>query len=183
MNKEVIKKKIGLKKWLTIIEGDITEEKVDAIVNAANSYLKHGGGVAAGIVRKGGDIIQRESDEIGYVSVGEATITSGGKLFAKKVIHAVGPSWGEGHEGKKLKNAVINSLKLADQHGFQNVSLPAISSGIFGFPKDKCAEILITNIIGYLESNPDSTLTEVRICLFDNLTLEAFKQAYGRIEE
>jgi O-acetyl-ADP-ribose deacetylase (regulator of RNase III) len=183
MNKEVIKKEIGLKKWLTIVQGDITEEKVDAIVNAANSYLKHGGGVAAAIARKGGDIIQKESDEIGYVNVGEAALTSGGRLFAKKVIHTVGPRWGEGQEEKKLKNAVINSLKLADREKFQSVSLPAISAGIFGFPKDRCAEILITNIIEYFESNPDTSLIEVRICLFDDPTLEAFKQAYGRIVE
>lgn len=181
MNKEILKKKIGSGKWIIIVHGDITEEKVDAIVNAANSYLKHGGGVAAAIVRKGGNIIQKESNDIGFVNVGEAAITSGGNLSAKKVIHTVGPRWGEGEEDKKLKNALLNSLKLADEQKLKNISLPAISAGIFGFPKERCAEILMTNIVEYLESNPDSSLNEVRICLFDNPTLEAFKDAYDKI--
>ncbi|MFN4183004.1 MAG: macro domain-containing protein, partial [bacterium] len=117
-----------------IVEGDITEEQVDAIVNAANSYLKHGGGVAGAIVRKGGKIIQEESDRIGYVPVGEVAITSAGALPAKKVIHAVGPRWGEGNENEKLRSAVWNSLKKAQEEQFQSISLPAISAGIFGFP-------------------------------------------------
>jgi O-acetyl-ADP-ribose deacetylase (regulator of RNase III) len=183
MNEEILKKEIHSGKWITIVQGDITEEKVDAIVNAANSYLKHGGGVAAAIVRKGGDIIQKESDDIGFVNVGESALTSGGNLPTKSVIHTVGPRWGEGNEDEKLKNALLNSLKLADEHKFQSISLPAISAGIFGFPKERCAEILITNIVEYLESNPDSTLAEVRICLFDNPTLDAFKEAYNRILE
>ena len=183
MNKEILKKKIGVRKWIIIVHGDITEEKVDAIVNAANSYLKHGGGVAAAIVRKGGDIIQKESDDIGFVDVGEAAITSGGNLPAKKVIHTVGPRWGEGKEDEKLRNALLSSLKLADEQQLETISLPAISAGIFGFPKDRCAEILITNIVEYIESNPDSTLNEIRICLFDNPTLETFKDAFNNFLE
>jgi O-acetyl-ADP-ribose deacetylase (regulator of RNase III) len=183
MNEEIAKKEVVSKKWLILVQGDITEEKVDAIVNAANSRLKHGGGVAAAILRKGGNIIQRESDEIGFVNVGEAAITSGGELPAKYVIHAVGPRWGEGDEDAKLKNAVRNSLKIADERKMKSISLPAISSGIFGFPKDRCAEILISNIIEYLKSNGDSSLSEVRICLYDSPTLEAFKKAYQTITE
>lgn len=183
MNKEIAQLQIGSGKTLILVHGDITEEKVDAIVNAANSRLKHGGGVAAAISGKGGSSIQKESDEIGFVNVGEAAITGGGNLPAKYVIHAVGPQWGEGDEDEKLKNAVLSSLKLGDKKKIQSMSMPAISAGIFGFPKDRCAEILIHNIIEYLESNPDSTLKEVRICLFDQPTLEAFKQAYNRIAE
>ncbi len=183
MNREIASKEIGSKKWLALVHGDITEEKVDAIVNAANSHLKHGGGVAAAIVRKGGSIIQKESDEIGFVNVGEAAITGGGNLPATHVIHAVGPRLGEGNEDAKLQNAVLSSLKLADERNLQSISIPAISSGIFGFPKDRCAEILIKNIIEYLESNQNSALREVRICLFDSPTLEAFKQAYQKIVE
>lgn len=181
MNKEIAKKEIASNKWLSLVHGDITEEKVDAIVNAANSHLKHGGGVAAAISRKGGSTIQKESDEIGFVNVGEAAVTSGGELFAKHVIHTVGPRWGEGDEDAKLQNAVLNSLKLADKRALHSISMPAISAGIFGFPKDRCADILLKNIIEYLESNPQSSLEEVRICLFDNPTLEAFKQAYQKI--
>src|SRR5574337_2117779 len=99
-----IEKKIG-KATLRLVSADITERDVDAIVNAANSRLQHGGGVAGAIVRKGGRIIQEESDKIGYVPVGGAAITTGGKLQARYVIHAVGPRMGEGDEDNKLKKA------------------------------------------------------------------------------
>lgn len=183
MNNEIGRMQTESGKKLVLIHGDITEEKVDAIVNAANSRLQHGGGVAAAISRKGGSSIQKESNEIGYVKVGEAAVTSGGDLPAKYVFHAVGPRWGEGDEDEKLKSAVLSSLQLGDEKKCASLSMPAISAGIFGFPKDKCAEILISNIIEYLKSNPDSTLEEVRICLFDEPTLDAFKQAYNKIKE
>lgn len=96
-------------KIFILIKDDITERKVDAIVNAANSYLRHGGGVAAAIVRKGGDIIQKESNNIDYVPVGSAVITSAGKLYCKSVIHAVGPQMGEGDEDQKLKKLLTAS--------------------------------------------------------------------------
>jgi O-acetyl-ADP-ribose deacetylase (regulator of RNase III) len=101
------------KKTLRLVYGDITERDVDAIVNAANSYLKHGGGVAAAIVRKGGKIIQEESDKIGFVPVGSSVITIAGRLLCKAVIHTVGPRMGEGNEDTKLRAAVRNSLELA----------------------------------------------------------------------
>jgi O-acetyl-ADP-ribose deacetylase len=141
--------KLGNNKILRIVKGAITERNVDAIVNAANSYLKHGGGVAAAIVRKGGAIIQQESDKIvtgrdgSLVPVGSAVITTAGKLPCKAVIHTVGPRMGEGNEDYKLRKAVKSSLLLASENGFRSVSMPAISSGIFGFPKDRCAKILI----------------------------------------
>lgn len=103
------------KSILQVVEGDITEMETNAIVNAANSHLKHGGGVAGAIARKGGKIIQEESDKIGYCPVGQAVITGGGNLKAKYVIHAVGPRMGEGDEDEKLRNATLNSLKLADK--------------------------------------------------------------------
>ncbi|MDD5573466.1 MAG: macro domain-containing protein, partial [Candidatus Hydrothermia bacterium] len=93
--------KVRDNKFLVVVQGDITEENVDAIVNAANSRLKHGGGVAGAILRKGGKVIQDESDKIGYCPVGKAVVTSGGNLKAKYVIHAVGPVWGEGDEENK----------------------------------------------------------------------------------
>lgn len=179
MNLEIGKKEIIPGRWITLVQGDITEEQVDAIVNAANSYLKHGGGVAGAIVRKGGHVIQEESDRIGFVPVGEAAITGAGNLPSKFVIHTVGPRWGEGDEPEKLKNAVLNTLKLADEKKFTRISLPAISAGIFGFPKDLCAEIILRNIGDYLRANPDSSLEEVRICLFDAPTVQAFKKAFA----
>src|SRR4030066_2182469 len=144
-----------------LVQGDITERDTDAIVNAANSNLQHGGGVAGAIVRKGGQIIQDESDRIGFTPVGTAVITTAGKLPAKFVIHTVGPRMGEGDEDNKLKNAVLNSLMLASEKGLKSISIPAISSGIFGFPKDLCAKILVGESIAFMNNETGSSLRVV----------------------
>ncbi len=157
-----------------IVRGDITEEETDVIVNAANSYLKHGGGVAGAIVRKGGKIIQEESDKIGFVPVGSAAVTSAGALKAKYVVHAVGPRWGEGDEDKKLRNAVLSALRLSEEKGAKSVSLPAISTGIFGFPKERGAEVILKAIIDYIDEG--TSLERIRICNIDSLTSEIFLQ-------
>jgi len=94
------------------------------------------------------------------------------------VIHAVGPRWGEGNEDSKLRSAIENSLKIAEQNQFQTISFPAISSGIFGFPKDRCASIILSAVRDYLQQHPESSLSEVRICLFDNSTLQAFREQF-----
>jgi len=179
-NRLIYEQEIIPGKKLRIIQGDITEEAVDAIVNAANSYLQHGGGVAAAIVRKGGYEIQEESNRIGYVPVGHAAITGAGRLPARYVIHAVGPRWGEGDEDNKLKLAVLNGLKKADEQGLKSISLPAISAGIFGFPKDRCAQIILSTIEEFLEEHPDTSLEEVRVCLFDKPTLDAFSKEFEK---
>ena len=142
---------LGNNKVLRLVKGDITERNVDAIINAANSYLKHSGGVAAAIVRKGGTIIQEESDKIvtgkgGLVPVGSAVITTAGKLPCKAVIHTVGPRMGEGNEDYKLRKAVRSSLLLASEKGFRSISVPAISSGIFGFLKRGVQRYLLKNL-------------------------------------
>lgn len=168
-------------KTLRLVQGDITERDVDAIVNAANSHLQHGGGVAGAIVRKGGHVIQEESDRIGFVAVGQAAITGAGKLPCKYVIHAVGPRMGEGDEDNKLKNAVLSSLMLASGKGLKSISMPAISSGIFGFPKDRCAEILVREALHYLKENPKSSLEVVEFCVYDDLTMGFFKKEFGKI--
>ncbi|MBF0555132.1 MAG: macro domain-containing protein [Nitrospirae bacterium] len=153
----ISEKTVGTGK-LRLVKGDITERAVDAIVNAANSHLQHGGGVAAAIVRKGGSIIQDESDKAGYTPVGTVAVTQAGKLPCKAVIHAVGPRMGEGNENEKLKNAVINSLAAAAERGFNSISMPAVSSGIFGFPKDRCAHILVEESKQFLEASPASSV-------------------------
>jgi O-acetyl-ADP-ribose deacetylase (regulator of RNase III) len=168
-------------KTLRLVQGDITERDIDAIVNAANSRLQHGGGVAGAIVRKGGQIIQEESNKIGYTPVGTAVITGGGKLIAKFVIHAVGPRMGEGDEDNKLKSAVLSSLKLASEKGLKSISIPAISSGIFGFPKDRCAKILIGESERFLKENKDTSLHTVEFCIFDNTTLGYFKKEFDNL--
>ncbi|BFH72780.1 ADP-ribose-binding protein [Sulfurisphaera javensis] len=125
-----------------IVKGDITEIEADAIVNAANSYLEHGGGVALAIVKKGGYIIQKESREYvkkyGPVPVGGVAVTSAGKLKAKYVIHAVGPRYGlEGED--KLEEAIRNSIRKAEELRLTSIALPAISTGIYGYPYEICA--------------------------------------------
>ncbi|TAN45648.1 MAG: macro domain-containing protein [Nitrospirae bacterium] len=167
---------------LRLVKGDLTERDVDAIVNAANTSLQHGGGVAGAIVRRGGRIIQDESDKIGYVPVGGAAATIAGKLPAKLVIHTVGPRMGEGDEDNKLKNAVKSSLKLASEKGLNSVSMPAISSGIFGFPKDRCAAILVSESFSFFEENPHSTLETVEFCIHDDLTLGHFKNEFDKLK-
>jgi len=164
-------------RFIKLIKGDITSSKVDAIVNAANSYLQHGGGVAGVIVEKGGEIIQKESNKIGYVPVGEAAITIAGKLPCKYVIHAVGPRMGEGNEDEKLKNAIRNTLKLATEKNFNTISVPAISSGIFGFPKDRCAKILLEETFNFLK-NEKTSLKIVEFCIIDDLTFNYFKKEF-----
>lgn len=162
---------------INIIKGDITESEVDAIVNAANSQLQHGGGVAGAIVRKGGNIIQEESNRIGYVSVGNCAITSAGKLKAHYVIHAVGPRWGEGDEENKLKNAIKNVLNLSDKKGFRAISMPAISAGIFGFPKKRCAQIMVNETVNFLKANKETSLKEINYFLIDEDIIGFFNNA------
>jgi len=151
---------------LRVVRGDLTECRVDAIVNAANSRLQHGGGVAGAIVRKGGKVIQEESNKVGFVPVGKAAITGAGNLKARFVIHAVGPMWGEGDEVFKLRSAVRSSLKLATDRGFESLAMPAISAGIFGFPKAECARIIVSEIVSFTASEK-TTLKEIIVCLMD----------------
>jgi len=158
---------------LELMQGDITDLATDAIVNAANTALQLGGGVAGAIRRKGGPKIQEECNKIGGTYVGGAVITTGGNLKAKYVIHAVGPRHGEEHEDAKLKDATLNSLILADKNNLKSVAFPAISTGIFGFPKDRCATIMLSITIAYLEG--PTKLEKVVVCLYDQNTFEIFK--------
>jgi O-acetyl-ADP-ribose deacetylase (regulator of RNase III) len=165
---------------IRLISADLTERDVDAIVNAANSRLQHGGGVAGAIVRKGGRIIQDESNKIGYVPVGGAAITSGGKLKARYVIHAVGPRMGEGDEDNKLKKAINSVLALASEKKLKSISIPAISAGIFGFPKDRCARILVEATTAFLHGNPATSLELVEFCIVDQEAYEYFRGRLNR---
>ena len=164
---------------IELVKGDITELEVDAIVNAANSRLKMGGGVAGAILRKGGWSIQEECDKIGYCPVGGAVITGAGRLKARYVIHAVGPRMGEGDEDRKLRDATLNSLKLAEEHGVRSIALPAISTGIFGFPKDRCAKIMLRTAVDYLKAG--SGIERVIFCLYDDETYQIFAEELNRM--
>ncbi len=168
------------KSTLELIQGDITEQDTDAIVNAANAALQLGGGVAGAIRRKGGPKIQEECNKIGGTFVGGAVITTGGNLKARHVIHAVGPRWGEGNEDAKLRNATLNSLKVADQNNLKSISFPAISTGIFGFPVKRASETMLKTTIEYLKG--ETGLDEVVFVLFDNDTLNTFKDTLESIK-
>ena len=188
MNEILLVHPLPNNKTFQIVEGDITTEKVDAIVNAANSQLQHGGGVAWTISRRGGEIVQRESrawiKKNGEVSHAQPAYTSAGDLPCKYVIHAVGPIWGDGDEDKKLADAITGSLRVASDLGLASVSLPAISTGIFGFPKERAAGIIFSSIEQYLAQNPDSSLKELRLTLYGQADAElylGFWQSYQNL--
>ena len=153
MNTVLVERVLSTGQTIQIVQGDITTEHVDVIVNAANENLQHGGGVAWAISNKGGAAIQSESDDWirqrGPVTHSHPAWTSGGLLPAKFVIHAVGPVWGDGDEDKKLSDAVTGSLRVADELKCSSIAMPAISTGIFGFPKDRAAKIILSTIENY----------------------------------
>lgn len=170
---------------IQLVQGDITQQKVDAIVNAANANLQHGGGVARVIVRQGGPAIQSESNawvlEHGPVHHEEPAYTTAGRLPCRYVIHAVGPVWGEGDEDAKLTSAVSGSIRLADRLELTSIALPAISTGIFGFPKDRAAGLIFTAILNYFEINISSDLNLVSVILYDQPTVSAFLKVWNSI--
>jgi O-acetyl-ADP-ribose deacetylase (regulator of RNase III) len=174
-----MEKKVG-QAVLEVNQCDITEMDTDAIVNAANAQLVLGAGVAGAIRTKGGPKIQEECDAIGGTFVGGAVITTGGNLKARHVIHAVGPRMGEGNEEEKLRNATLNSLKLTDENNLTSITFPAISTGIFGFPKERCAEIMLGTVIDYLTKG-DTGLKRVVFCLHGASSYEVFSEALKRL--
>jgi len=170
---------------LELIEGDITALDTDAIVNAANEALAHGGGVAGVISRRGGPAIQRESDawvrEHGPVPTGSAAITSGGRLKARYVIHAVGPVYdGTPRSAELLAWAVRSALRLADEHGLRSIALPAISTGIFGYPMEEAARVMLRAAAGYLEG--ETGLERVVFCLYGRSAYDTFCRALAEHE-
>lgn len=165
---------------ITLIQGDITKLEVDAIVNAANSSLMGGGGVDGAIHRAGGPVILDECRQIvarqGRCATGEAVITSGGSLPAKQVIHTVGPVWQDGkhNEADLLRNAYLNSLKLAVENGIKTIAFPNISTGVYGYPKEKAAEIAIRTVTEFLRENDQ--LKQVCFVCFDEENLQIYQR-------
>ena len=182
MNTVLVEKRLPSNQTIQIVQGDITIEEVDAIVNAANEYLQHGGGVARTISKQGGSAIQKESDtwirEHGRVSHANPAWTSGGRLPTKYVIHAVGPVWGDGDEDNKLEAALTGSLRLADELKCASVAFPAISTGIYGFPKDRAAGIIFSAIETYFADHSSSGLETVKLVLYDQPTVDVFLQSW-----
>ena len=181
MNTVLNERKLPTGQTIQIVQGDITIEEVDAIVNAANEHLQHGGGVAWAISKRGGPNIQKESDEWvrtrGTVNHAHPAWTLGGQLPARYVIHAVGPVWGTGDEDSKLAAAVTGSLRVADELGLKSLAFPAISTGIFGFPKERAAKIILGALEAYFVENTSSRIEMVKLVLFDQSTADAFLQA------
>jgi O-acetyl-ADP-ribose deacetylase (regulator of RNase III) len=166
---------------IDFVQGDITRQEVDAIVNAANSSLLGGGGVDGAIHRAGGPTILEECKQIrkleGECPPGKAVITGGGNLKARFVIHTVGPIWRGGHNSEKdiLANAYQNSLLLAVQYECKTVAFPSISTGAYGFPVELAAPTAISTIRNFLIEN--EAIEIVRMVLFDKLTLKAYQSA------
>lgn len=182
MNRSLLKTELGPGRQIHIVQGDITVEQVDAIVNAANSQLQHGGGVAGAILRRGGPDIQSESNawvrDHGPVKHGSPAYTKGGNLHAHYVIHAVGPIWGEGKEEENLRAAILGTLKQADDLQVRSIAFPAISTGIYGFPKLIAAHIFYNSMFTYFEQHPQSGIAIIRLTLFDQETADIFLQVW-----
>ncbi len=162
-----------------LVQGDITDLDTDAIVNAANTQLILGTGVAGAIRSKGGPSIQDECLAIGYCEVGSAVITGAGSLKARHVIHAVGPRMGEGSEAGKLAKAVRASLGLAEREGLCSIALPAISTGVFGYPLEGCADVMLRVIFDYTFEDLEN-LEHVIVCLYDDRAFGVFSAEFQK---
>lgn len=177
------------KTHLTLTQADLTKEKVKCIVNAANSRLKHGGGLARAIVNAGGHQIQKESDELinktGPISVGNCKSTGAGNLPSTYIIHAVGPRWYQYSDKEEARNllrsCIGNILREAENLEADVVSIPPISSGIFQYPKELCAKDILTKLATCLKEDPLEHLKEVRVAIIDNETFDVFEKKFVRM--
>lgn len=160
-----------------VVSADLLSQPVDAIFNAANGHLAHGGGVAGIISRAAGPELDRESVRIvrerGPLATGAAVVTTAGRLPFKGVIHVVGPRQGEGDEEGSLRRAITSGFELADAAGWRAVALPAVSAGIFAVPFDVCARAYRSAVWGWYETRVETSLALVRLCLRDALVIEA----------
>ena len=173
-----------MKTRIVTIEGDITQQEVEAIVNAANSRLAGGGGVDGAIHRAGGPAIMEQCRQIGGCPTGQAVITTAGNLKAKKVIHTVGPVWHGGDKGEAelLASAYRESLKIAAENKLTSVSFPSISTGVYGYPVEQAAGVALRAVSGFLREKATS-VREVVFVLFDPRTYEAYAAALREIAD
>jgi O-acetyl-ADP-ribose deacetylase (regulator of RNase III) len=161
---------------IEIVQGDLTEMDVDAIVNAANNDLQLGGGVAGAIRRKGGPAIQQECNEIGSIPVGGAAITTGGALKAKFVIHAASMQLGGDTTAQALRSSTAHSLRIAAERGLKTIAFPAVGTGIAGFPMKECAEIMLRECVEHLRRG--SPVERISFVLFDGDAERAFEAVW-----
>lgn len=164
---------------ILIQQGDITDMEVDAIVNAANNDLILGAGVAGAILRKGGQTIQEECNEIGSIPVGYAAITGAGKLKARYVIHAASMGLGDvPTTSKTLRTSTAHSLRLAAEHKLKTIAFPAIGTGVSGFPMDECAQIMLSEAVQHLKG--ETSLETIYFVLFDSRARETFQRTWEK---
>ncbi len=168
-----------MKGRIVLLEGDITEQQVDAIVNAANSDLVLGAGVAGAIREKGGPSIQEECDAIGAIAVGEAALTGAGELPARHVIHAAGMPPGGAATEESVRSAMRRSLELAREHGCRSIAVPAIGAGIGGLAVRRCAEVLLAEARAHLRG--ETCLEEIRFVLFGEPVYRVFEMAQDAV--
>jgi O-acetyl-ADP-ribose deacetylase len=164
---------------IRFVKGDITTMDVDAIVNAANTDLLLGAGVAGAIRRRGGPLIQEECDRIGPIALGEAAVTTGGQLKALYVIHAASMRLGERATAESLRLSARNSLLRAEEKGLKSVAFPAIGTGIAGFPVEECARIMLGETLQHLKSR--SSLETICFVLYDDAALKTFEETYRQL--
>lgn len=170
---------MSLAEKIAIVQGDLTEMDVDAIVNAANNDLQLGGGVAGAIRRKGGEAIQRECDAIGSIPIGGAAITSGGNLRARFVIHAASMQLGGTTTARALRSSTAHSLRIAAEKGLRSIAFPAVGTGIAGFPIAECAQIMLHEAVKHLKGS--TSLEKSYFVLFDDSALAEFEKACAKI--
>lgn len=166
---------------LQLVQGDITDQDTDAIVNAANQYLQLGSGVAGAIRSRGGPGIQQECDQIGGCPVGSAVITGGGSLKARHVIHAVGPLGSDPDADALLISATRRSLEVAEENHLHSICFPAISTGVFGYPIDRCAHHMLSTVRTHLAG--PSGLQAVRFCLWSAEAFDTFAAELRRQQD
>ena len=171
---------------LELVEGDITKQDTDAIVNAANSSLLGGGGVDGAIHRAGGLEILDQCRKLGGCATGEAKITTGGNLAARYVIHAVGPVyWQEGAEraAMLLSSAYRRSLEVAAEHGLRSIAFPSISTGAYGYPMDEAAPVALRTALDFLSVQEGSSVQLVRFVLYGWQAYQVYGRALARLLE
>src|SRR6202166_3141900 len=170
---------MNISEKIVLLQGDLTEMDVDAIVNAANNDLQLGGGVAGAIRRKGGAVIQSECDAIGSIPIGGAAITTGGNLRARYVIHAASMQLGGETTARALRSSTAHALRIAAEQGLRSIAFPAVGTGIAGFPIPECARIMLREVVEHLK-NPTS-LEKICFVLFDPRPLSQFEKALAEM--
>ena len=167
-----------------VVVGNLLAEPVDAIVNAANGQLAHGGGVAAAIARAAGPALEQEGDRIveqrGAIPTGDAVVTTAGRLPHRAVIHAVGPIQGQGDEERLLVRALRSAFERASERGLASIAFPAVSSGIFAVPLETCARAYVRAVVEHVAASPQTSLRAIRLCLVPGPLVELVRAEVAR---